>query len=94
MKKFALAALFAVGVAGVGGCGIEAAVDCRKICSRYQSCFESNYDLAACESRCRSNSASDTDYKRKADQCSACIDERSCASATFNCAGDCNNVVP
>ena len=94
MKKFAVAAMLVAGVLSLSGCGVDAAVDCHRVCARYQSCFESNYDLSACEPRCRSHSNTDTDYRRKADQCSACIDERSCASATFNCAVECSTVVP
>jgi hypothetical protein len=92
MKKlFAALSMFA----GLAGCNpIDAAIDCHAICVRYQSCFDMNYDLAACESRCRSNSTTDADYRHKADQCSACINDRSCASSTFNCAAECSTVVP
>jgi len=76
-------------------CGaIDSALDCRAICSRYSSCFDAQYDVGACETRCRTSASNDTDYRRKADQCSACIDERACTSATFNCAAQCSSVVP
>ena len=79
----------------LSSCGaIDSALDCRAICSRYSSCFDSKYDVGACESRCRTSSGNDPDYRRKADQCSACIDERACTSATFNCAAQCASVVP
>ena len=92
MKKL-VASLFLF--AGLAGCNpIDAAIDCHAICLRYQSCFDTNYDVPACESKCRSNSTTDTDYRHKADQCSACIDARSCASSTFNCGSECSTVVP
>jgi hypothetical protein len=77
------------------GCNpIDAAIDCHAICSRYQTCFDAKYDLAKCESNCRSKSTTDTDYRHKADQCDACIDDRSCASSTFNCGVQCSSIVP
>ena len=75
-------------------CGVDNAIDRQSICDRYKSCFDSSYDVEACSSRCRNDSAKDTDYKRKADMCNACIDERSCSSATFNCASSCGSIVP
>ena len=78
----------------LGACGVDAALDCHAICERYRSCFESSYDVGACEVRCRDRSSSTPDYRRQADQCNACIDERSCAASTFNCVGQCASVVP
>ncbi len=79
----------------LSSCGaIDSALDCRAICSRYSSCFDAKYDVGACETRCRTSAGNDPDYRRKADQCSACIDERACTSATFNCAAQCSSVVP
>lgn len=76
-------------------CGtIDTALDCRAICARYSSCYDVAYNVGSCEQRCRTDSASDMNYRRRADQCSACIDERACASATFNCATQCSSVVP
>ena len=54
------------------GCGaIDTALDCHAICSRYADCYDSKYDVAACESRCRGHSSSDTEYRNRADQCGA-----------------------
>lgn len=79
----------------LAGCGaIDNAFDCNTICNRYKSCFDSNYDVAACASRCRTDSEADRDYQRKADTCTACIDDRSCTSATFNCASSCGTIIP
>jgi hypothetical protein len=76
------------------GCGIKNAVDCHGICTRYQSCFDQSYDTDSCESRCRDNANHDDDYASKVDACHDCIDDKSCASATFNCGTDCSNIVP
>ncbi len=75
-------------------CDPVAAVDCDAICNRYKSCFDSDYDTVACASRCRTDAKNDSDYKHKVDVCSACIDDQSCSSATFDCAGDCGDIVP
>jgi hypothetical protein len=96
---------FAMALAGLLGGGLLAGVvsscgtadeafDCQAVCSKYQECFNNSYDVGACRSRCRDKAAADTDYKRKADTCHACIGERSCTSATFACASDCGSIVP
>ena len=76
------------------GCGIKNAVDCHGICTRYQSCFDANYDTGACEKRCRDNANHDDNYADTVDRCHGCIDDKSCASATFNCGAPCASVVP
>jgi hypothetical protein len=68
--------------------------DCQSVCGRYRSCFDDHYDVGACRSRCKDNADKDVDYQRKADDCQACIDDRSCASATFNCLLPCAGIVP
>jgi hypothetical protein len=79
----------------MSGCGaIDSAADCQSICDRYRTCFDSAYDVTACASRCRADSNSNADHKRQADSCNACIDSRSCTSATFNCGASCGSIVP
>lgn len=76
------------------GCGsVENAIDCHGICTRYQSCFDKNYDTNACESRCRGNANADKDFMSKTDACSNCLGNKDCASATFNCPS-CVGIVP
>lgn len=91
LKKLGVALLAA---ALLGSCGVDNAFDCQSVCDRYQTCFDSDYDVGACAARCRDASDDDNDYEREADVCNACIDERSCGSATFNCAGSCGSIVP
>ena len=92
MKSLLAAAVF--GLTFVACNPIDAAIDCHAICSRYAKCFDANYNVGACESRCRENSTTDPSYRNKADSCSACIDDRICATATFACASPCSTVVP
>jgi hypothetical protein len=68
--------------------------DCQAVCTRYRDCFSSSYDVAACRNRCRSNSEADPSVQQKADQCQACIDDKSCAAATFSCTTECAAIVP
>jgi hypothetical protein len=68
--------------------------DCQTVCSRYKDCFDNKYDVDGCRSRCKDNADKNTDYKRKADECDACIADRSCGGATFNCATTCGGIVP
>ncbi len=87
-----LATGFAVGAAGCDEA--DKLFDCQSVCSRYQSCFNSSYDVGACRNRCKDAADADKDFERKADACEACIDDRSCSSATFNCASQCVGIVP
>jgi hypothetical protein len=96
MKNLTIAGLFAFGALLFFGCNpVDNAVDCHAICDRYQTCFNAEYDVAACESRCREDANADNDdYTTRADGCSNCIDDKSCASATFTCAPACAGIVP
>jgi hypothetical protein len=69
------------------------AVDCNGICNRYQTCFDAKYDSGACQDRCRDD-ADTQGYATKADACVTCISDKSCASATFECATQCAGIVP
>ncbi|MFT3713369.1 MAG: hypothetical protein QM817_37410 [Archangium sp.] len=93
MKTFVLLAAASL----FGGCAvvqkIDSVIDCQGICDRYRSCYE-KFDVGACASKCRKAASEDSDFRRKADMCNACITERSCVSATFACGAECVSVVP
>jgi hypothetical protein len=94
MKTITIASLFAFGVLVFFGCKTaDNAVDCQGICDRYQECFDESYDVSDCTERCLDD-ASNEGYDTQADACDACIDDKSCASATFNCATKCAGIVP
>jgi hypothetical protein len=93
MKLF-FAAVVLAGLALAGCKTLDAAIDCHSICSRYSGCYDAKYDVGACESRCRGHSSDDSAYRRRADECSACISDRSCTGATFSCPAQCLTVVP
>ncbi len=73
---------------------IDAAFDCNTICTRYQSCFDHDYDVAKCADDCRASAQRDPEYYRAVNACEACISDRACASATFSCGVECGRVVP
>jgi hypothetical protein len=73
---------------------VAAAFDCSAVCGRYRDCYDSSYDVNACESRCRTNAANDPNVQNDAATCDSCIGDMSCLSATFNCAGSCGSIVP
>jgi len=84
-----------VGLSTSNGCGTADNIfDCQAVCSRYRDCIKSDYDVGMCRDRCRSRSETDSSVRAAADECQACIDEKSCASATFSCTTSCGSIVP
>lgn len=99
MRRITLLGLAAAMMASVcGGCDtvdrIDSRIDCRQICSRYAECFDENYNVDECMTNCRNEANTDENYEAKVDSCENCIDDASCASATFGCADACVDVVP
>ena len=47
---------FFVGLATSGCDDAEEAFDCQQVCSRYQDCYDTSYDVGACRARCRTAS--------------------------------------
>ena len=85
---------FLAGLATFNGCDTADEIfDCQAVCSRYQECYEKDYDVAACRSACRARSEKDSSVRSAANQCEACIGDKSCISATFSCPS-CLNIVP
>ncbi|MBL9038569.1 MAG: hypothetical protein JNG84_08665 [Archangium sp.] len=73
---------------------IDAALDCNTICTRYKDCFDGSYNVETCADRCRARAQSNSSQASAINRCEACIDDRACAAATFNCGSDCSEVVP
>lgn len=96
MKRWFLIGL-ALSVLSLGGlaCGvIDDYVDCNKICNRYRDCIDSEYNVASCRDRCFSQSRSDADYNKKANDCSDCLESRACTSSVVACTFQCVGIVP
>ena len=82
-------ALATFALVGLTGCTQAAErVDCRDVCSRYQECFDSDYDVDECVAEC-----SDSDDTNSADECESCIDGQSCTES-FACTAECAGIVP
>lgn len=73
---------------------VETAFDCDQVCTRYRDCYDSSYNVDNCRSSCRTRAANDSTVQQAADTCDACIGDKSCLSATFQCGSSCSNIVP
>lgn len=69
-------------------------IDCHQVCKRYADCFKSDYDVDGCSDKCENSADDDAARERKLEACDACIDDRSCNEAAFNCADECLGIVP
>lgn len=82
------------GSMAVGCDSVDNAIDCSQVCSAYADCFDSDYDVDACTDSCEADAKDDDSYENKLEACEACIEDLSCGEATFECGGDCINIVP
>ena len=93
-----LAVVVVSSVASVVGCSaadeVSNTIDCGQVCARYSDCFDADYDVEGCTDRCENSADASEDKERRLEMCDACIDDRSCGDATFNCADDCVGIVP
>jgi hypothetical protein len=88
---FAAAALLLdCGLADAG----SARQTCRSVCARYSDCFDATYDSAACANRCDERMDADEAHQSRVDTCDVCMTDASCNAASFDCAFDCEDVVP
>jgi hypothetical protein len=69
-------------------------ITCGDVCERYRDCFDEDYDVDGCTDRCENAATANEDRARRLEICDACIDDRSCTEATFNCSADCAGIVP
>jgi hypothetical protein len=64
---------------------LDVEFDCSDVCNRHRSCFDSDFDTAACEVRCHERAGLDPGA---ADRCDACMEDRTCADLSA-CSGEC-----
>ena len=100
VRTLGVALLAVAGMATVG-CGdddpidvIENKVTCHDVCDRYSECFDADYDVDGCTDRCENKATPDEEKEAQLEKCDACIDDKSCTSAVFNCTTDCASFVP
>jgi hypothetical protein len=79
---------------GAGGCDeAQNAFNCTDLCNRYRDCFDHSYDTGSCSSRCQDNANSNQNFDERANSCQNCMNDNSCAAATFSCPS-CAGIVP
>ena len=96
MRKLFTSLVLAIAVMSVSmsACDeVDAAFDCQAVCNRYKDCYDSNFNVGQCRESCRAKADADEDKRRQADACEACIDDRSCTAATFNCGAQCAGII-
>ncbi len=98
-KSFKFSVFAVVSLLSIVGCSeavdeVTNTVNCRQVCERYQSCFDSDYDVGACTDRCENEADASENREARLESCEACIDDKSCSSATFNCADECVGIIP
>ena len=95
MKKCLLMVTTVVGFASLHACDkADEIFDCQSVCKRYAECYDPKYDVDGCRTRCRNASANNPSIRNDADECNACIDDKSCLAAPFSCGGPCGTIVP
>lgn len=100
MIKFRIWTIGLVGfMASAVGCGEAAdevtnSISCGEVCARYSDCFDADYDVEGCTDRCEDQADASEDKEQRLEICDACIDDRSCTEATFDCTDDCVGIVP
>jgi len=87
-------AAFILGSAFFACSDAENVVTCADVCNRYQECINKDYDVAACTNSCQAEAGSTDEKQANLNSCSSCIEDRSCASAVFNCTTECASVIP
>ena len=92
-------AMFGLSCAALVACGDEVdevtnTITCTDVCERYSDCFDDDYDVDACVDRCEDEATPDEEKEAELEECDACIDDESCASAVFECTTECAQFVP
>lgn len=93
------AALIFGALAAVSACGSDddsagTPITCASVCQRYAKCFDSNYDVGGCTTRCTEDATAKQEKQDQLDACNSCIGDKSCASSVFSCGTDCGHFVP
>lgn len=95
LTTLALGLVTFTGLSMTNGCGTADEIfDCQAVCTRYRDCYQSDYDVDKCRNDCRTRSEHDSSVRSAANQCEACIGDKSCLTATFTCQPSCLSIVP
>jgi hypothetical protein len=68
--------------------------DCKDVCQRYADCFNPDYDVSGCDSRCQSDASNSDDKQQKLDDCHDCIGSKdSCVKDFTSCSSSCGTFI-
>lgn len=71
----------------------QALAECADICSRYQECFDADFDAIACADRCETASRVDPAFAVRVSECQDCAAALGCGSTAFLCDAVCEEVI-
>jgi hypothetical protein len=94
----ALAAFLSLGAAS--GCSDNGSTEtlrtgdhCGDACERYATCFNTSFDVNACENNCEARLNDSSVTVQTTDDCLNCIGASVCSAATYNCDNLCNSII-
>ncbi len=104
LKKVSLSLALIAGL-GVIGCGdddndlddeVEELFDCAAICTAFDVCIDNDdFDRSGCTSDCENNADASNSFENQAEDCTDCVDDAdSCVEGVFECADECDGIVP
>jgi hypothetical protein len=81
------------------GCGddpeeVVNRITCNDVCQRYADCFDADYDVDGCTTRCTNDATANEEKEERLELCHECIDAESCTGAVFSCTAECSPFVP
>ncbi len=69
-------------------------VTCLDVCQTYEDCVDDEFDVLACNRRCRGSVGREQGAEDRLEACDECLGDRSCASGTFYCRDQCEGILP
>jgi hypothetical protein len=98
MRRWWIAAIFTVGVAGTSAIGLGACdsdeadelLQCSDICSAFIDCTNSEVDLDDCVGRCEDQGSNTSP---EFEGCEDCVDQNACESNEWLCSSECAAVI-
>jgi len=99
MRQLGVVFLVILASVSLFGFGCSAASDvsnkfsCHDVCQRYADCFNKDYDVDSCASKCESDADNSGDKQNKLDDCHDCIGDKSCVGDFASCSGSCGTFI-
>ncbi|WP_224249449.1 hypothetical protein [Hyalangium gracile] len=88
MKNLMTGVLLAtLSLLGATGCSSH----CQSYCDHYKECLNADLDTGQCADRCEEANDNEN-HREKVEECSQCVESRTCAEAFSSCVDDCFGV--